>query len=1340
MASIDVGPVESPKGPKGPSVVSRARAALASTTARSRMVLLVGLGLALAATVIAYVQPLRPDALRTPNRLSWRWWISPVERNAFVRVPHSSEEPHAVFTLPDGKHVWAAGAGGMVLRSSDGGRTWSDAVLSTTPEPPAAAMLEYMPATEPQFRLIANFSSQKSPPKQPPQQRQSQSQADPTRDLAEPDTTTPDAPDSTTRGVQNTTSGRTAATLDYPTFVALCFADKDSGWVIGKDAVFHTVDGGVTWEQQRVAAGRLFTDIACTDPETAWLAEFTGRIFRTIDGGQTWTASDVGTNPLYTVAVSSTNNAIAAGAGAKITADGGQSWNTVELGSTHSIRSISFTSSSAGFAVGGNGFVAQTTDRGNSWTTLSTDSALRELIDVAALAPGTAMIAGRQLLYTMISESAGSDQSTLNAVTRTSDSTFFSTETGGSIWSLSFAAAETGWISAGGIHRTDNAGATWVTQLSAGLLYGIAFRDSVHGLAVGDHGLILSTSNGGVKWKPRRSGTSRRLTHVFFLNDTTAWALPAGGGALVSRDGGRTWQASERPVMHSAAVRDGNGWGLAVAGSDSIVVVDIGGERIRPSSRFDIFAGIPSPLSRFSIAPDPAVADTLLWALDDIGRLYVRAGGRWTSDSILRFRDVARASVSRGYALDRRGSLQVTRDGGATWNNLEPVHTRQPAPWYYAALLFATTISALAFRRRAEPQPQQSIADVLVSDRPWRAKSGDRDALGFRDVARGIAQFLANRRTQPPITIAIVGLWGTGKSSLMNMLHYDLRRRNFYPIWFNAWHHQREESLLAALFEGIRQQGIPPVWTRRGTVFRAKLLWSRVGNYPMQAGVTISVFVLALGYFLADPRALIDTVRSVLTGAKIDWSESFGGLLSVLGAAGGTIITYVRTKPFGRKPSDLLNQMRRFGGLANRAADTGFRYSFARDFKEVADALKPYPMVIFVDDLDRCKPEQVMEVLESINFLQTCGDVVIVIGMDRDRVIGCVGWAYREVAVELNRNDDADINRDGKVTPEESRAHFARQYLEKLINIEVPVPEASTEGLQRVSTGKTGGVQPIDEDGAATSVWVSRASRLARAAAIVLAVGSLLWFGALAGNRQRPAVATQSGLVQTLADTGQAALTPTSPTAVPEVSLESIPASITTADAGSLPLTVSLLPLLLFGIVLVYAARATSETVVDDSDTFREALDAWSPALFAKLTTPRSAKKFMNRVRFLAMLQRKPARPRTHLQRLHQWAVRTGRERTARLIKRLGVNVVAEVTDDGKTIPEDQLVSLCVIREIHPEWMDKKNFWTNYGSFLALQNDLPAGISSDMAKFKKWGPLSDHRQRFEALISSIRLH
>src|SRR4029079_5594187 len=110
------------------------------------------------------------------------------------------------------------------------------------------------------------------------------------------------------------------------------------------------------------------------------------------------------------------------------------------------------------------------------------------------------------------------------------------------------------------------------------------------------------------------------------------------------------------------------------------------------------------------------------------------------------------------------------------------MYVRFPAPWYFLVLV---SIGLLVLPRREVPLvEEESVADVLISDRPLDSAAGD--VLSFNAIALGLSRFLRNENTLPPLTIAIIGEWGMGKSSLMNLLRADLRSYKFRPVWFNA--------------------------------------------------------------------------------------------------------------------------------------------------------------------------------------------------------------------------------------------------------------------------------------------------------------------------------------------------------------------------------------------------------------------------------------------------------------------------------------------------------------------------------------------------------------------------
>jgi photosystem II stability/assembly factor-like uncharacterized protein len=69
----------------------------------------------------------------------------------------------------------------------------------------------------------------------------------------------------------------------------------------------------------------------------------------------------------------------------------------------------------------------------------------------------------------------------------------------------------------------------------------VQFIDVAKGIAVGEHGVILSTLDGGTTWTPVSSGVVTTLTAVEFCSPMVGIADGAEGVILRTTDGGNSW-------------------------------------------------------------------------------------------------------------------------------------------------------------------------------------------------------------------------------------------------------------------------------------------------------------------------------------------------------------------------------------------------------------------------------------------------------------------------------------------------------------------------------------------------------------------------------------------------------------------------------------------------------------------------------------------------------------------------------------------------------------------------------------------------------------------------------
>ena len=630
-------------------------------------------------------------------------------------------------------------------------------------------------------------------------------------------------------------------------------------------------------------------------------------------------------------------------------------------------------------------------------------------------------------------------------------------------------------------------------------------------------------------------------------------------------------------------------------------------------------------------------------------------------------------------------------------NRTARISLRLPPPWYlFIALPFAAFLLLLALRERTDVLPPlpDSIANMGVSDRPidWN----DTDAMGFHAMARGISLFLRNANTGLPLVLAVNGRWGSGKSSLMNLLRENMRN-SASTVWFNAWHHQSEEQLLAALLQAVRLQSLESMWSLEGLGRRGKLLVIRLkAIWPVATllsgiGILLILFIAETIQKLAQP---IEVDASHATAVFKHWAGlvsslvALAGVLKKLKESVGSLIA---------NPASLLASSSGSGKLSDLNAQTTFRDRFSKDFEKLIDVMGDRRLVIIIDDLDRCRPEKLRDILEAINFLVSSGNCAIILGLARLNVEHFLGYSFKDFVTkmpfELLEVRPEGYTEDGKpqlYTEDDKPRLYARLYLEKLIQIEVTVPPM-TEAQARAMIAREA-PNPQDEIKEDETIRAQRAKQL-RMVEMLRAffrtadrwgtpvVGSLLLAFILylpltwtkdflvgqierlivAGEQQPkasqgnpgtpgaekaqspapgPGINAQRGSDSQVAANSEGAnlagatqsqtvTTVASPAPNPAQTNppQSAPIAIVAQRAYEIPgwLAVACECLLtlafLLGLLRLMLTKIESQ-VVHDSPAFERALERWVPLIRGIFKSPRALKRYVNKVRFLAMRQR----------------------------------------------------------------------------------------------------------------------
>jgi KAP family P-loop domain/PASTA domain len=680
-----------------------------------------------------------------------------------------------------------------------------------------------------------------------------------------------------------------------------------------------------------------------------------------------------------------------------------------------------------------------------------------------------------------------------------------------------------------------------------------------------------------------------------------------------------------------------------------------------------------------------------------------------------------------GFVVGDHGIILSTSDGGKTWRHetqgpegAAPNH-RLPAVWYWvlAGLLIITSSVLVAVPPPPAPA-ELSVADWTVTDAPL--KPGDVDSLGFTPMALGLSRFIRNPKTQPPVTIAIEGEWGEGKSSVMSLLRGDLEKSRFRPVWFNAWHHQSEEQLLAALLEHIKDQAVPPWWHLDNWIFRARLVYFRFqGKWPLvillalalcgSLAYELSRHALALSDFTnfgKDAIALAKCLMPWSSQTKPPDDLSHFGLVATLIAIFATI--FKKAQAFGINPAKLTDNLRDAATVKDIKPDPGVRPRFAREFGDVCEAWSwgGRRVIIFIDDLDRCRPESVVTVLESINFLTTAGDCMMVLGMAQNQVTHCVGLGFKDIA-----HAEAAYLGGGNTEQEKAVARFnyGAFYIKKLVNIVAPLPKTTPDQRRAVLEARAAEVRRQAEDDeqrsraarwrAAAWTWASQAGSLTREAAPVLALVTAVVLSVLIGYKQGiqqkpPEPQAQAAPPQAHPGPAPVSQPPTREGAVTQALAydrpTAQPATLVEPDrsAGGMWWSFAagtLLPFILFGI-LAYQFSARTNQDAQNSPEFEESLKLWGQYMVGVCDTPREIKRALNDLRYQAMTRRNNGPSSTRGERL----IRALR----RLVTGRSEKMPVETRVDEAALPPHKAADLAALNEaelkafLDPDILDLK--------------------------------------------------
>ncbi|MGD1714200.1 GUN4 domain-containing protein [Dapis sp. BLCC M172] len=419
---------------------------------------------------------------------------------------------------------------------------------------------------------------------------------------------------------------------------------------------------------------------------------------------------------------------------------------------------------------------------------------------------------------------------------------------------------------------------------------------------------------------------------------------------------------------------------------------------------------------------------------------------------------------------------------------------------------------------------------ITVGDQPTT-----NDELGFTPYVIAMAEFLTHKDTKPPLTISIEGEWGSGKSSFMKQLETEVKKKSkeldkedlkkvwqkikkdriifsdvsdiyeFFrlrlkqetqTVWFNAWRHDKSESLWATFALSFLEQLsknrnlsdiLYNVWSYL-ILIGNRLDWK---NKPVKFLQTLVIIWLMATIIASVPvvvffrdkvagifpfyERFVDIVKTDSDAEEEDekdeqktdnQEEENNQLLNFwlqlggygAGFAGVGKLLAILKDLIGDQKMDLTQYLEH----PDYDKQVAFIEKFHEDFSKIVDAYvgENEKIYVFIDDLDRCELGKSADLLQALNMMiSNDPKIIFILGMDREKIAAAISFKQRNVipflASAITENQ-AKENENQKLS---TKVDYGFSFLEKFVQLSFSVPAPSQKTLdsfvEKISEIKT---------------------------------------------------------------------------------------------------------------------------------------------------------------------------------------------------------------------------------------------------------------------------------------------
>ena len=253
--------------------------------------------------------------------------------------------------------------------------------------------------------------------------------------------------------------------------------------------------------------------------------------------------------------------------------------------------------------------------------------------------------------------------------------------------------------------------------------------------------------------------------------------------------------------------------------------------------------------------------------------------------------------------------------------------------------------------------------EILIdSENPFANCKLDRKK--YSEVLTGIIEAYSEG-----FVLAINNKWGTGKTTFIRMWEQDLKNKGFQTVYFNSWENDFENNPLVALMgelKALTNKPTDPAFQK--ILKKASILSKHI--IPIVAQSVVDKYIDTKGV----KEAIVEASKGVADLFENDVNEYSNKKKSI---------------------QEFRTELSHF----------------------IANTNNGKPLIFIIDELDRCRPNYSVSILEQIKHFFSIPDIVFILSIDKEQLGNAVRGVYGSDKIDSN------------------------EYLKRFIDIEYSIPE-----------------------------------------------------------------------------------------------------------------------------------------------------------------------------------------------------------------------------------------------------------------------------------------------------------